>query len=313
MLRFRTTLVALGIVLAFGGAAYWWLILDGAVPDDAAPYPIDIGAVRALNAATPGDRPIEIRVEHVLGGSFPAAGLIAGAGWEPLPIDVFSYQLIYPEETLIIDTAMTGEMGGSFLPSFDRAAFDRMHTAIARADTVLLTHEHLDHIGGLLAFPDQAPLRPSLILTDTQMSGMSEDERQTLLDGLNKGASTPDDRFEPLAYDIIYSVAPGVVLIESPGHSVGSQMIYVKMANGREVLFLGDVVWHWRSIEEMAGRPRAMSLLLREDRDLIFSEMVAVRDLSVAEPDIVMIPGHDAAAVERLVDEGALSNGFQVD
>ena len=48
--------------------------------------------------------------------------------------------------------------------------------------------------------------------------------------------------FRTIDYDRLYAVAPGVVLVSAPGHSPGSQLVYVRLADYREVLLVGDLV-----------------------------------------------------------------------
>jgi glyoxylase-like metal-dependent hydrolase (beta-lactamase superfamily II) len=101
------------------------------------------------------------------------------------------------------------------------------------------------------------------------------------------------------------------VLIAAPGHTPGSQMVYVKLADGRELLFLGDVVWHMRNIDVEKERPRwVTSLLVQEDRVQVSGEIKALHALRNADPGIGIVPGHDGDAVERLTAAGFLEKGF---
>jgi glyoxylase-like metal-dependent hydrolase (beta-lactamase superfamily II) len=118
---------------------------------------------------------------------------------------------------------------------------------------------------------------------------------------------------DPLEYDDLRAVAAGVVLIKAPGHSPGSQMIYVQRADGREFLFVGDIGWSRRNIEEVRPRARAISqFMLGEDRDAVFGQLAGIRDLHIAEPAIVIVPGHDAAVIEGLVADQTMIEGFTV-
>ena len=50
-------------------------------------------------------------------------------------------------------------------------------------------------------------------------------------------------RFIVLDYPQYYPVAPGMVLIRAPGHSTDSQMVYVRLQSGREILHSVDSAW----------------------------------------------------------------------
>ena len=62
-------------------------------------------------------------------------------------------------------------------------------------------------------------------------------------------------------------VAPGVVLIPAAGHTPGSLYVFVALANGQEVLLVGDTVWSHHNLNRAVGRPLAVSLGLGEDRE----------------------------------------------
>ena len=63
----------------------------------------------------------------------------------------------------------------------------------------------------------------------------------------------------PLEYDHYYAAAPGIVLVKAPGHTPGSQLVFVKLASGKELLFIGDVAWHMDQIRQLWYRPRLVT------------------------------------------------------
>jgi len=268
----RRILLTLGVVLVLAGAAYYWLFVDSHAPSNAS-YALDIDRVRAALDTVPGDKPSAIEVEQVAVFTFPATGVVAGDGWNSVPLPVYSYRLIYPDSTLIVDTALEQSMGGSQLSSFDAAALARVQAAMSTAAQIVITHEHMDHIGGLTAHSDLKAVLPKARLTREQLS---EPERSL-------PAKFPEhalDGYQPLVYDQYQAIAPGVVLIKAPGHTPGSQMVYVQTASGAEVLLIGDVAWHSRNIELQRERARLMTMVfIKEDRRAVFGELAALKRL----------------------------------
>ena len=299
----RRILITLGVLLVLAGVAYYWLLVESHIPGDAS-YTLDIERVCAALATVPGDKPGSIEVEQVGVFTFPATGVVAGDGWNGVPLPVFCYRLIYPDSTIIVDTGLTQSMGGSLLTSFDAAAFGRVEAAMSTAAQIVITHEHMDHIGGLTAHSDLKAVLPRTRLTREQLS---EPERSL-------PAKFPEhalDGYQPLVYDQYQAIAPGVVLIKAPGHTPGSQIVYVQTASGAELLLIGDVAWHFRNIELQRERARLMTMLfIKEDRKAVFGELVALKRLHEAQPAIHIVPGHDGPVVDSLVAAGVLKRGF---
>jgi glyoxylase-like metal-dependent hydrolase (beta-lactamase superfamily II) len=300
----RRTLIVVAVLLAIAGAAYYWLIVESHMPGNAA-FELDIERVRALASEVPGEKPASIELEEVAEFTFPATGVVAGDGWKGTQLPVYSYRLIYPDSSIIVDTGMTQDMAtGSELTKFDAAALARVQAAMSNAAQIVVTHEHMDHIGGLTTHTDLANVLPTAKLTREQLS---QPERSL-------PAKFPDhalDGYQPLVYDHYHALAPGVVLIKAAGHSPGSQIVYVQTASGAELLLIGDVAWHYRNIELQRERARLMTMLfLKEDRKAVFGQLAALKRVHEQQPAVHIVPGHDGPVIEGLVASGILKRGF---
>ena len=187
--------------------------------------------------------------------------------------------------------------------AIDDDAYARMEMAMAAATEIVVTHEHPDHIGGLIAYADPAGLSKALRLNKEQAEHVK-----------TYGLAWPAawDAYAPIDYAGPLAIAPGVVLIRAPGHTPGSQMVYVAREDDKEMLFVGDIGWTMRNIDTGKGRPRLLSqFMLNEDRDAVFAQLAALHALHEAEPDLIIVPGHDLAAIEELVAAETIVQGFR--
>lgn len=305
----RTWLIVIGaLVLALGVLVYWGLI-DGDAPARAEGE-FDIAAYRALVADdAPETLPTAVRAEFV--GASEAPGFAAEAGAFSAGKRNFTYggfQIEAPGGDIVIDGGVDDTTLASMTDgegAFDAAAYQRLLDGAANAAHVLITHEHLDHVMAVARHPAPEALAPRLRLTSAQLAGLPEHAPGGVL-APALAAVAPSDFTTP------QRIAPGVVAVAAPGHSAGTIVIYVK-TTAREYLFIGDIAWVMSSIENLHGRPRAISMVLPNvdpDRPAVLRQLRALHDLAAAEPGLVLVPAHDADYLNDLVESGVLEGQF---
>ncbi len=304
--------VAILVLLALGAGGYWYYLADGAVPATGT-YKADIAAWRALIADDTAQLPNQIRVEVVGRDTVPNAAVQAGAPFEPYVMARTAFQLDGPAGAVVIDSGMDAEIAGAAQPGddeiYDEASYARVIAAMGNAQRVVVTHEHPDHIAGVARFPVPERLAERLTLSAPQFEGL----RLFAPGGLVPPALA---RAEIVDMTAPHRVAPGVVMVPAAGHTPGCVMFYAKLADGREVLFLGDVAWAISNVRDPALRPRLVQdffMKPREDRAKVADQIRALHELAAAEPDLVMIPSHDDSYLKALMASGLVAQGFAVD
>ena len=120
----------------------------------------------------------------------------------------------------------------------------------------------------------------------------------------------------PLRYDGLHMIAPGIVLIKAPGHTPGSQMVYVRLNNGREYIFMGDAASLAENVRRLAIRSRYVTsgrgAPTHDDRPQVAAETRRLHALQAANPQLILVPGHDGATFERFIAQGQMMRGFSV-
>jgi len=303
--------VTLLVLAGIGAAAWWYFVADGAVPATAT-FKTDVAAWRAL-VAEDTQLPTEIRIEIVGKDSVPLAAMQAGAPFDEYARVRAAFQVNGPTGSVIIDTTMDKDIAKKAqrgeTASYDEAAYGRVIAAMGVATKVAVTHEHPDHIGGVARFPLPERLAERLVLTRPQYDGM--------------GSATVDGK-TPAAYasaqildlNAPARIAPGVVMIPAAGHTPGSVMFYVRLADGREALFIGDIAWVLSNVNALATRPRFTQqffMVTREDRGAVADQIRALHDLMAAEPQLAMVPAHDAPVITAFIASGLFKPQFVVD
>lgn len=304
--------IALLVLIVAAGIAFWYLLIDGEVPAATA-YKTDIEAWRALVANDTAELPNDVRVEVVGKDDVPFGIVQVAGGYKPYVMARTAFQLNGPTGSVVIDAGMDKEIATAAQRGrnamYDEAAYGRVVAAMGNAARVVVTHEHPDHMAGVARFPVPERLAERLTLTTKQFEGL----RLWAPGGVVPPALANATLIEPQAP---VRIAPGVVMIPAAGHTAGSVLFYVKLASGAELLFLGDVAWTISNVLKPAIRPRLVQDYLMsppESRARVADQIRALHELSMAEPDLAMIPSHDETHLETLIEAGLIKREFVID
>ncbi|ANP44751.1 hypothetical protein [Candidatus Viadribacter manganicus] len=301
-------LAGIAIVLTALAALFWYAVLDAAAPAEAGNI-VNLAAYRDLVANdAPETLPTAVNIEFVGESKAPSFATEAGAFGGERTLSYNSFQIVAPSGNTIIDGAVDRDTLNDMSQgkgSFDEQAYERVLTAMTRSPTVMITHEHLDHVMAIARHPHPADIARNLDLTAAQLAGLPQH-------ALNGQLAPEIASIAQLDLTQPQRIAPGVVAVAMPGHSPGTILIYAKTA-AREYLFIGDIAWVMGSVEHLRGRPRFITWIMPgvdPGRPNVLSQLRALHDISAANPDLVLIPAHDDAYLRSLIANGTLGEGF---
>ena len=272
-------------------------------------YPDDfLDRVRQAADDIPGAPPASINFIKFAESHRTYAAVIDGGTDEPFVSARTAFQVVYPGGTVMIDAGMDEAVHRFYGFGRDEPYWqdrnDRVQAALSAANLIVVTHEHGDHVAGVLRSPDRDAIAARTILTEAQVHSL------TTAPQLPEIRITEQQAGDYLVVDYrdYLPVAPGMVLIEAPGHTPGHQMVYVRLAQGTEYVFIGDVGWLIDNVTELRLRPAETIERIGENPQALLSQLVWLR--SVADQGVVLVPSHDDRLLSRYAAEGLLGNDF---
>ncbi|MFW9917189.1 MAG: hypothetical protein ACFFGZ_16415 [Candidatus Thorarchaeota archaeon] len=277
-------------------------------------FHLDMQIVRELAATEKNQLPIRLNSVIVAEGEIPDWIVVAGGAPHNFPISFASFQVVYNGKTGIIECPFNKALYDKFSrfqllgikgKAFYQEKYDSMQKAMLEADFIIATHEHWDHVGGIAQSSHLEELMKKTVLTPEQLRGHTIN-----MAGFPQGAF---DDYIPLKYDQYHVLAPGVVLIKAPGHSVGSQMIYVKLQDGKEFLLIGDVGWNMVNIEKLANHSRIGMLFRYENGKQLGHQLRWLFDNIYQDPieKLHILTSHDLEQLQNYRRTGIIGDKFE--
>jgi glyoxylase-like metal-dependent hydrolase (beta-lactamase superfamily II) len=272
------------------------------------PWTADINDVRHVAAMIPGPKPLRVNVVKFAESRRTKNFSVKGAPKEPSIQARTAFQVVYRDGTIMIDSGMDLQVHKFFgrgveEPYFPDAAKE-VERAVRAAKVIVMTHEHGDHVAGVIRTPFFAELAPKTVLTRTQVQTLLTEPQMPEI----KLSPEQARRFIVVDYDKYYPFAPGMALIKSPGHTPGSQMIYVALDSGKEFVFAGDVAWHMDGVRTITGKDAPW---ITEDETSIKGELTWLNGLTKAEKNLTVVLSHDEEQRLENIKQKRLGDHFE--
>jgi glyoxylase-like metal-dependent hydrolase (beta-lactamase superfamily II) len=264
--------------------------------------------IRRTAALVPGARPLRVNflkfAESHRTKNFSVDGAPAIASIQART----AFQVVYPEGTVMVDAGMDKTVhdffGRGVEEPYSPEAALLVERAVRDARLIVATHEHGDHVAGVVHSPDAAALASKTVLTRAQVQTLVTTPQMPEIALTSESAA----RFITIDYDTYYPLAPGVALIKAAGHTPGSQMVFVALASGREYLLIGDVTWHMDGVRQVRGKAAPW---VTEDARAVMDQLTWLNELSRTEPELVIVASHDEEQHIELTRQQLLSSQLE--
>jgi N-acyl homoserine lactone hydrolase len=279
------------------------------------------GPVKAVSVISTGT--VQIRPEHPYGTRKPLYWwLLTSRQWTPpRPINV--YVIEHARGLILFDTGQDrasvtdstyfpgGVTGYLYrrLARFNLGADDTLTAQLATlgytpadVDTAIVSHLHVDHIGGLPELTGS-----ELLVSDTEWAGLAKPAPELSgflrshiqLPGLKwrqvSTERTDDPALAPFTESLDVMGDGSLVLLPTPGHTAGSVSLLVRRAARPSLLLAGDLTYG----AEILRRGQLPGVGSRRWLEESSRKVLA---LAEHQPGLVVLPAHDPTAARRLLD-----------
>ena len=279
-------------------------------------FHLNLEEVRKLGNSERDQLPLRVNSLIVAEGEIPDWIVVAGGALNNFPISFTSFQVVYDDKTGIIESPFNRKLFDQFCRFkllgikgkwFHEERYNILQQSMLDASFIVATHEHWDHVGGIAQSPYLKEIIKKTVLTTEQITSHT----------INRAGFPLEifDNYISLDYDQYHVLAPGVVLIKTPGHSIGSQTIYLKLQNGEEFLFIGDIAWNMINIEKLKNHSRIGMLIRYENGRKLGHQLRWLFDNihNNSNEKLNLVPSHDLEKLKDYRRVGIIGNKFEKD
>ena len=264
--------------------------------------------IRRTAALVPGRRPLRLNMLKFAESRRTKNFSVKGAPTIPSVQARTAFQVMYADGSVMVDAGMNLAVHKFFGRGVDEPYFPdatkQIDQALQRARLIVVTHEHGDHVAGVIASPLANELAPKTILTRSQIQTLTTNPQMPEI----RLSAEQAKRFVAVDYDAYFPLAPGIVLVKAAGHTPGSQMVYVTLESGREYLLIGDATWHMDGVREIIGKDAPW---VTEDTGAVLAQLTWLNGLSRTDPGLVVVASHDEEQHATLTQQGVLANRLE--
>lgn len=264
--------------------------------------------IRDASRAIPGALPTSINFVKFAESHRTYSVVIEGGGEEPFISARTAFQIVYQDGSVMIDAGMDETVhqfyGFGRVEPYWPERNQMVQDALRQANMVLITHEHGDHIAGVIRSDIRDEIASKTILTKAQVNTLIDSPQLPEIGLTEKLAA----KYIVIDYDKFLPIAPGIVLVRAAGHTPGHQIIYAQLETGMEYVFIGDIGWSLDNVIEIKPRPQSTINRIGEDPQALVTQLTWLNGL--LKENLLVIPSHDDSLLIEYAAEGLLNDSF---
>jgi len=264
--------------------------------------------IRDASRAIPGALPTSINFVKFAESHRTYSVVIEDGGEEPFISARTAFQIVYQDGSVMIDAGMDETVhqfyGFGRVEPYWPERNQMVQDALRQANMVLITHEHGDHIAGVIRSDIRDEIASKTILTKAQVNTLIDSPQLPEI-GLTENLAA---KYIVIDYDKFLPIAPGIVLIRAAGHTPGHQIIYAQLEAGIEYVFIGDIGWSLDNVIEIKPRPQSTINRIGEDPQALVTQLTWLNGL--LKENLLVIPSHDDSLLIKYAAEGLLNDSF---
>jgi len=176
----------------------------------------------------------------------------------------------------------------------------RAHYDTSRLRGILITHAHWDHTSGAADFADTPVWLPRTEHVFVRDGGWITAVARKIDERRFREYEFNDGPYLDFARSFDVHDDGSIVIVQAPGHTPGSVVIFVTLPSAERFAFIGDLAWQREGVTQREERPWLLRTLGDNDIDVTRQTLTHVSGIAERFPSMHVIPAHDARAFEAL-------------
>jgi glyoxylase-like metal-dependent hydrolase (beta-lactamase superfamily II) len=234
------------------------------------------------------------------GGPFPISGLIPSIPKEKernIRVPISMWIIDHPKGLVVFDTGNNVAVSDGKCKSYWEAGVcDFLKPSQSRAEVideqlkklgyttdqvkvVITSHTHLDHVGNIAMFPKALHVLQKKELYQGWWPEQFQGRKSPGVFVLADIAAARDFNYMELEGDYDLFGDGSMLILTTPGHTLGHQSLKVKLASGRTIIMSQDAIWMQENVD---GYPAGLNYSVRDYTNSL-NRLKFMRDLEGAD------------------------------